>query len=568
MKKGFVKPKKLWTKKFEEKELEQIWLSFMTASPLKVEEWEGKSLTKVIKKYGQFVHPETDRFDDTEGVQPAHVRKILKKFKIEDMTKLFKFLSKMSLNKNPYIQHFITDGYISWESLFNQVIIPQYIEKYDSMDYIIGHMCLYIFDNTLNRYQVEEEVIKSIGKEPSILNAIKGALKLGIIKGNTISTESINFKDLFKARAEVWKTVKKIVPQSDYMLLANPNNFNIKLLNKFQDLFGVKQVAKMDPNDQYKVSIMINLFGINILEIDSKKLIKEIEGLSNLNSNELNIKDYRQMFTKFNEVVDLNLRDYYNLIIMFRENPSIYDSFKAKDVISKEDIELYFYINRIISYTQSRQDKESLLSLDLYYWRVFKRYGVNGPDHIIPLIQLYEKNKENKTTIPNIKGRVNKYEYELIKKDNPIGLILGYATDCCQVVGNNGYSCLIAGYERENSSFFVVKKKDRIYAQSWVWEKTTKEGKKIICFDSIEVLGKDLNKSTDILNAYKETAKLLVEEGYDYVIAGADGNSIPKGINSLGSFKDNNFINEHDLSLPFLNVYTDANEDIIIIKEK
>jgi len=89
--KGYVKPKKLWTKRFSEKEISDIWNSFIEASPLSKKEWEGKSLTKVIKKQGQFIHPETDKYDDTEGVQPSHVKTILEKFSVEDMTKLFKF---------------------------------------------------------------------------------------------------------------------------------------------------------------------------------------------------------------------------------------------------------------------------------------------------------------------------------------------------------------------------------------------------------------------------------------------------------------------------------------------
>jgi len=90
-----------------------------------------------------------------------------------------------------------------------------------------------------------------------------------------------------------------------------------------------------------------------------------------------------------------------------------------------------------------------------------------------------------------------------------------------------------------------------------------------LCFDSIEVLGKDLNKSQDILNAYKEVAEDLVNNhGYDMVIAGADGNSIPEGIDSLGEIMDYDFIEEHDLYMPFANVYTDANEEIVLIKEK
>ena len=54
---------------------------------------------------------------------------------------------------------------------------------------------------------------------------------------------------------------------------------------------------------------------------------------------------------------------------------------------------------------------------------------------------------DKETTLPNLKGSIGNYKWEIIKKDNPIGLMLGYATDCCQVIGGDGESCLKTGYE-------------------------------------------------------------------------------------------------------------------------
>jgi hypothetical protein len=184
-------------------------------------------------------------------------------------------------------------------------------------------------------------------------------------------------------------------------------------------------------------------------------------------------------------------------------------------------------------------------------------------------VNLYDTNKDNKLDIPIISGKVDKYSFEIITKDNPLGLILGYATDCCQVIGNSGESCLRMGYTHSKSGFFVVKKDSQIYAQSWIWEKDTKEGK-ILCFDSLEVLGKDFNKSKAILSCYQDASKILVKEHkYSFVLGGIDGNSVPKGLVDTGvEIIDRDSMYRREFNIPFNNVYTDTDADGVVVFAK
>ena len=552
----FVKVKKIWTKKFSKKEIEEIWDAFINATPLSKEEWENTKLLEFFKKNHQVVHPETDKWDDTEGIQPKQIKEFLKIYSLKDFEKLCLFLNTMAARDNNYLKSFISDGFISWESFFNQVMKDYYSIK--NIEEVIGKIYIDLFDRKYSRYQFDKSAFKKIGENLSNITVLDSAIKMNLVKGN-VTKEHFNLDSFFETRKVLWKKVKGITPQSKAILLANPNNFDKSILLKVEELFGTKQIAKLKENQQNIIAKIINMFGINALAIPKEALLN-IETLTTSDRNDINISDYRVVLNKFK---GLSIREYLNLINMFKSNNKIFEDFKKKDKISKEDIDLYLYIDRVISYARSREEKNALMTLDLYFWKVFQRYGVNGPEHIVQLATLFEKNKDNKCTIPNIKGSVNKYEFEMIQKNNPIGLILGYATDCCQTFDNNGEECLIAGYERENSTFFVVKKKNKIYAQSWVWEKTTKEGKRVLCFDSIEVLGKDLNKSKDILQCYLEASSHLK---YDYIIAGADGNSIPKGIESLGEIKTKGFVLNNDLTLPFSGIYSDAKGDIVLIK--
>jgi len=563
---GFVKPKKIWRKKFSQKEIEEIWDVFIDASPLSKEEWEKISLTKFMKKNTQIVHPETDKFDDTEGVQPGQMKRFLDVYSLEDFKKMISFLNDMAAQPDSFLSRYVSDGYISWETVFADLIEPRY-QKEESIEFLIGSLYTRFFSPDLQNFRIDKDLLIRIGSDFTFAQQVIEAIKVKKLK-NSITLADIDLKAFLKEREIVWKNVKNIVPRSRFMLMTNPNNFDTKVLPKIEHLFGSKQIAKLKEEDQQKVSIMLNLFGINILSIEDEKL-KQINSLANLNNYYINVKDFRPVIDKIKEIGDISLNRYYTYVSTFVKYPTFYEDLRKKDLISKEDLELILYIQSILNYARTEQQKENLLTLEPYYWKVFKRYGVHDAYHILSLVELFQANKENKCSIPNIEGKSGSYTYELIKKDNPIGLILGYATDCCQVIGNNGHSCLQRGYDKENSTFFVIKKKDRIYAQSWVWEKTTKDGLKVLCFDSIEVLGKDLNKSKDIMAAYIEVSKQLVEDHeYDMVIAGADGNSIPNGLKSMGKYKEADYIHELDLVMPFRNTYTDANEEIIIIKEK
>jgi len=564
---GFVKPKKIWKKKFSNEELEQIWNVFIEATPLSKEEWEKTSLTKFMRKNFQIVHPETDKYDDTEGIQPEQLKSFLEFYSLEDFSKLIVFLNKMASQKDPFLNNFIEDGYVSWEQFFEQIIRPK-LNKNDSINFLIGLIYIQHFNNALVNFSIDKDVVEKIGEDYTFIFQIIEVVKFKNLK-RKISMKDIDLESFLKERENIWKEVKKIIPKSKYMLLSNPNNFDTKLLPKIEELFGSKQIAKLAEEDQRKASLMINLFGINILSIDSKLLLSEIETLSHLNDYNFIVKDFRAGLSKIQEIVTPSLFGIHNLIVAFSKYPSIYEDIRKKENLTKEDIDLLEYIIGMLNQTRTEKEKEKLFSIEPYFWKIFKRYRVYGVRDILNLIQLFEENKDKNCNIPNIKGKSGSYEYEIIKKDNPIGLILGYATDCCQVIGNNGESCLRRGYDNEDSAFFVVKKKNRIYAQSWVWIKETNQGKKILCFDSIEVLGKDLNKSKSIMAAYKKVAEELIKNhNFDMVIAGADGNSIPEGIENLGQYEDQDFIYDNDLVVPFNNTYTDANQEIIVIKEK
>jgi len=560
--KFFVKPKKIWRKKFSKEELKEIWDCFIEASPFSKEEWKGKSLLKAFDQTRQFIHPETDKYDDTVGVQPRQMVLLRKELANKDICHLFKVLN--SLVGSRYISQFIEDGFINWERIIDNILEEM---KNNSFFYVVGTMICKT--SSLINFNVSKEVVELIGREPSKISDIEEVLKLtypNFQRGSEIKIEHTNIKKVLENRKALWKKTKGFSPQSKHILLANPNNFDKKLLPKIEEIFGSKQIAKLPEEDQFWVRFLINSLGLNLLDLDSEFVKNQLKNLyqeSSLVRKISNEVDLKEGLLK--KLPISSLSQAIEVVSILNEFPYIREQIKRKDKVLKNDMEILSFIERVVSATQDKRRKEFLIKMDWNFWFSLHRYRVLDHNDIFRLGDLYENRTKN-STIPHIKGKKGEYTYEILKKDNPLGLILGYATDCCQVIGNEGESCLRRGYDRENSSFFAVMKKNRVYAQSWVWEKVTSNGKRIFCFDSIEVLGKNLEASKDILNAYKEVSKKLIEEGYDLVIAGADGNTIPKGMDMLGKYKDSDFIRAFDLRSPFQGTYSDAENEIYIIE--
>ncbi|MBQ8748926.1 MAG: leucine-rich repeat protein [Clostridia bacterium] len=74
--------------------------------------------------------------------------------------------------------------------------------------------------------------------------------------------------------------------------------------------------------------------------------------------------------------------------------------------------------------------------------------------------------------------------YEMLEKDDPIGLVLGSITNCCQKIGHSGEPCMKIGATNVYSGFVVFKNNGKIIGQSWVWYDVES---KTIALDNIEV---------------------------------------------------------------------------------
>ncbi len=59
--------------------------------------------------------------------------------------------------------------------------------------------------------------------------------------------------------------------------------------------------------------------------------------------------------------------------------------------------------------------------------------------------------------------------YKVLEKGDPLGLVLGNITNCCQKYGGVGQDCMVLGATDVNSTFMTINKGDKILAQGWIW---------------------------------------------------------------------------------------------------
>lgn len=131
--------------------------------------------------------------------------------------------------------------------------------------------------------------------------------------------------------------------------------------------------------------------------------------------------------------------------------------------------------------------------------------------------------KRERSYIPTVKTDRNRYRGRILRADDPMNILVGNATNCCQKVGAPGASSMVHASTEDNGRIFVVEELDengevvKPVAQSWVWR-----NKDTVCFDNIEIPTSEQSKlrtedgdkkaQQEILEIYKECAKNMVKQ--------------------------------------------------------
>ena len=135
--------------------------------------------------------------------------------------------------------------------------------------------------------------------------------------------------------------------------------------------------------------------------------------------------------------------------------------------------------------------------------------------------EILKKIKERECqAIPPEEVRKGRFRGRILRGDDPLALVIGKITTCCQVLENGqpGESSMLHSATEKNGSVFIVEELNergepiREVAQSWMWRNGDR-----ICFDNIEVpdpIIPELKRQKafdNILDVYMEEARKIIE---------------------------------------------------------
>ena len=124
--------------------------------------------------------------------------------------------------------------------------------------------------------------------------------------------------------------------------------------------------------------------------------------------------------------------------------------------------------------------------------------------------------------IPPAKSTQKRYRGRILRPDDPMIVLAGNATNCCQKVGGEGGGSMMHAATENTGTIFLVEETDengnviKPVAQSWVWRNNDR-----VCFDNIEIpvaeqqklsmTDGDIEAQQEILQIYKETAQNMIK---------------------------------------------------------
>lgn len=537
---AYIKAKKVWKNLFTKEEIKEIFNAFKANSLAYNKEWSVSDKSQFIEittKYGLFIHPETDLEDNSMGIQPEQIKRFAKSFDLANLEILL-FVLNISVQRYKVFQSLYkdSDGFIVWENIWNDFVKSSY---HNDMTFkqLLNSVIRKLVKKTSGMYAYTDSFFNEIVENPFLIiyafdNNWKNKYK--IVEDNVNLLEQESFNKFFIEKSGDWKKTG-IKPKSKILQAARAKNFSKESLIVIEAIFGNKNIAELSMIDQYYAVSLIDFFGQNIKDIPLNLLEKgKLNILIGVEENYLeNVSNIKEIISMFGEL--LTLQQFFNYTKYFKllgsEFVSNLTNEENRDLF-KETFNLYIELEE--SNCNDKEDLKNFLVDIKPRWLKYVRRFYKKAVTIANIRDLFNiwKIRSNNQLIPVINGKVNSYSYSLMDKTiEKESLFLGFATDCCQVPTMDGVACMRSGLSNPEESFFSVTKKGKIYAQSWIWTGTDSKGRKFICFDSIEVLGKDLAEMPDILKCYKELCKTLYEKhNFDYAITGADGEKIPNGL--------------------------------------
>jgi hypothetical protein len=215
------------------------------------------------------------------------------------------------------------------------------------------------------------------------------------------------------------------------------------------------------------------------------------------------VKKALKLFLSLSQIKTEKPDEYKNIIESQNKESQFTELEKLKGQIVEEKIKI---IEELLS-SKSEHDKKSIIDF-------VRKYNLSD-EQVFALKKVMPKTKDN---LPDINFHFEhlgqKYVFYKLAAGNFQGLFLGYESNSCQSIGNNGGVCAINGFTREDAGFYVLRQGDgKIIGQCYAWL-TDNNG---LVFDSYEARPEGKKIFVPLLNEFRsklnKDMKLYVGSG-------------------------------------------------------
>jgi hypothetical protein len=178
-------------------------------------------------------------------------------------------------------------------------------------------------------------------------------------------------------------------------------------------------------------------------------------------------------------------------------------------------------INGLMDYQKDRLEKDIPAKYRDFYLNLLK-FGYDK-DMIISFLDKIKIPKNS--NINTSKKVIDDFTFEILEKNNPLGIVLGNITECCQTISGASSSAVLDGYNNPNSGFLAIYDNNgNIVAQSWLRLGTSNN----LYLDNVETIdsyrvNKDSNKnrSSKLSSAILKWAiEIKAEYGFNGILVG------------------------------------------------
>lgn len=401
-------------------------------------------------------------------------------------------------------------------------------------------------------------------------------------------------------RAYEWSKIKKFKPAMCVMSNFPVDEINNFYINKNNKRWGeLLKLSKLKDEEEigafFKLSYSLGLFS---------KMGKDSEKAYNFIKKEIIKKEKRGKYHVRFEEMDVEKikfdKDFANLVFLHYpkskkrkflvdndENGELVDYFAS--VYNSFPLIKEIYENKTVKTTTIRDMLTPELCILATEARVYdnvnegnellaKYIGLYGYDqdtfeNAQRLFEIGKSMPESEITLHIKEDKSNAMvTYELLDKDNPLGVVVGNITNCCQTLEGLGSSCVEYGLKEPNSKFMVFKNNEKIIGQSWVWydEQTQK-----ICLDNIELpesIAKNKIKfillKNELISCLKRMTKSFVKTMEEKELE-VDTITVGSGYNEMNKWLGMHYKKSNDEpQLSGYHGYSDASEQYILYKKR